>query len=105
MKNQYFLWSLILLIYVCFASVSSTTYALAEKERTETGISFDQFVEPEKNKPPIYETKSIAYPNTSGALPHLGQMMTSFLLLLVGIGCLIVFVGVISLRKVYNITI
>ncbi|MGM0218749.1 hypothetical protein [Enterococcus sp. AZ126] len=45
------------------------------------------------------------FPNTSGpktgTLPHLGQMITSFILLLSGIACLIVFCGVISFKKIY----
>ncbi|OJG55483.1 hypothetical protein RV06_GL001926 [Enterococcus haemoperoxidus] len=44
-------------------------------------------------------------PNTSGpkngSLPHLGQMITSFILLLSGIACLIVFCGVLSFKKIY----
>ncbi|MGM0218051.1 hypothetical protein [Enterococcus sp. AZ126] len=45
------------------------------------------------------------FPNTgnlqNGTLPHLGQMITSFILLLSGIACLIVFCGVISFKKIY----
>ena len=45
------------------------------------------------------------FPNTggpkTGSLPHLGQMITSFILLLSGIACLIVFCGVISFKKIY----
>ncbi|WP_375179645.1 hypothetical protein [Enterococcus rotai] len=45
------------------------------------------------------------FPNTNGSkngsLPHLGQMITSFILLLSGIACLIVFCGVISMKKIY----
>lgn len=45
------------------------------------------------------------FPNTSGpkngSLPHLGQMITSFILLLSGIACLIVFCGVLSFKKIY----
>ncbi|OTN83839.1 hypothetical protein A5819_003658 [Enterococcus sp. 7E2_DIV0204] len=103
MKKTYFSWSLLIVICVVGVLFSQAKYALAEQEKTETGISFNQSVEPEKPTPPIYEPKPPVYPTTEGALPHLGQMMTSFILLLSGVACLIVFLGVISLRKVYSI--
>ncbi|MBO0439836.1 hypothetical protein [Candidatus Enterococcus ikei] len=103
MKKIYFIWPLFLVVCVLVFLFSQAPQALAEQEKTETGISFNQSVEPDKPKPPIYETKPPVYPATDGALPHLGQMMTSFILLLLGVACLIVFLGVISLRKVYSI--
>ena len=103
MKKIYFIWPLFLVVCVLGFLFSQAPQALAEQEKTETGISFNQSVEPDKPKPPIYETKPPVYPATDGALPHLGQMMTSFILLLLGVACLIVFLGVISLRKVYSI--
>ena len=103
MKKPYFIWPLFLVVCVFGLLFSQTPQALAEQEKTETGISFNQSVEQEKPKPPIYETKPPVYPTSDGVLPHLGQMMTSFILLLLGVTCLIVFLGVISLRKVYSI--
>ncbi|EOL49887.1 hypothetical protein [Enterococcus caccae] len=103
MGKRYFIWPLLSVLCVFGLLFSQAPQALAEQEKTETGISFNQSVEPEKPKPPIYETKPPVYPSTDGALPHLGQMMTSFILLLLGVACLIVFLGVISLRKVYRI--
>lgn len=103
MKKTYFIWPLFIVICVFGLLFSQAPYAFAEQEKTETGIYFDPFVKTDKPKPPIYETKNPGYPKTNGALPYLGQMMTSFILLLLGVACLIVFLGVISLRKVYSI--
>ncbi|OTN89265.1 hypothetical protein A5819_001757 [Enterococcus sp. 7E2_DIV0204] len=103
MKKQYVIWPLLIVMCVFGSLLSQSSQVFAEQEKTDTGISFNQFIEPEKPKPPIYETKPTGYPDTDGALPHLGQMMTSFILLLLGVACLIVFLGVISLRKVYSI--
>ncbi|OJG74017.1 hypothetical protein RV12_GL000365 [Enterococcus quebecensis] len=85
------------------ALFSHTPDVLADQDQTDMGISFNQFVEQDKPKPPIYEAKPTGYPSTDGALPHLGQLMTSFILLLLGVACLIVFLGVISLRKIYSV--
>ncbi|MGM0218061.1 hypothetical protein [Enterococcus sp. AZ126] len=45
------------------------------------------------------------YPKTSesknGLLPHLGQMITSYIILLSEIACLIIFCGVICFKKIY----
>ncbi|EOL50921.1 hypothetical protein [Enterococcus caccae] len=103
MKKPYSIWPLFFVVGVFWVLFSQATQALGEQEKTETGISFNQSVEPDEPKSPIYETKTPVYPETDGALPHLGQMMTSFILLLLGVACLIVFLGVISLRKVYSI--
>lgn len=103
MKKNYFIWPLLMVMCLFLTMFGQTASVFADQEKTDAGISFDQFIEPEKPKPPIYETKPPQLPATSGALPHLGQMMTSFILLLLGVACLIVFLGVISLRKVYSI--
>ncbi|WP_430602052.1 hypothetical protein IGJ02_002261 [Enterococcus sp. DIV0724b] len=105
MKKPYFIWPMLIGICAFCVLLGQVTVVFADQEKTETGISFDQFVEQEKQKPPIYETKPTTDPTLNGALPHLGQMMTSFILLLLGVTCLIVFLGVISLKKVYNITV
>ncbi|EOL49877.1 hypothetical protein [Enterococcus caccae] len=104
MKKACFIWPLVMMLYVFFTLFSQVTYVLADQDKTDTGISFNQFYEPDKPKAPIYETKPGGI-STDGALPHLGQMMTSFILLLLGVACLIIFLGVVSLRKVYSINI
>ncbi|EOL46368.1 hypothetical protein [Enterococcus caccae] len=103
MKKPYFIWLLLMGICTFLVVADQVTVAFADQEETEAGISFNQFVEQDKQKPPLYETKPITDPTLNGALPHLGQMMTSFILLLLGVACLIIFLGVVSLRKVYNI--
>ncbi|MEI5993505.1 hypothetical protein [Candidatus Enterococcus mansonii] len=104
MEKPYIIWPLSIMITLFIVLFSQSAYGFAaDQDKTETGISFNQFIEPEKPKPPIYETKPAEYPATDGALPHLGQMMTSFILLLLGVACLIIFLGVVSLRKVYSI--
>ncbi|WP_207695823.1 hypothetical protein DOK67_0001461 [Enterococcus sp. DIV0212c] len=105
MKKHTIIWSLVVMISIGLTLFSRTSYALAEQENTEAGISFEQFIGPESPKPPVDEKDVTGYPTTNGALPMLGQMLTSFILLLLGVACLIIFLGVISLRKVYSINV
>lgn len=101
-RTRYGCWLLMVLTVVVFLFFQSLSVQ-ASQEKTDAGIAFEQSVEQENITDPIYPSKPTKSPSVNGSLPHLGQMVTSFIFLLLGLACLIVFVGVISLRKIYNI--
>lgn len=77
--------------------------------QNDVGIHFEKSTdttdteEPSKKNPTENPPKLLPSTNGSknGALPHLGQMITSFILLLGGVACLIAFCGIILFRKIY----
>lgn len=102
MKISHFIGFLLLLGYFFY---SHTVYAVVEQEETEVGITFGEFVKPSKPEPPIYKPALPNYGNKEQYLPSLGQFISSFILLLIGVACLLVFLGIVSLRKIYKIKI
>lgn len=91
-----------LLLFCSFTSSVQTVHAeQANADKTDTAIMFEESttVVPSKTKPPVI-VKPVG-PTRDQQLPHLGQLITSIILLLIGICVLIVFVGVFSLKQLY----
>lgn len=85
---------------------TSVVSAATEVEKTEAGIVFEEkekSIESNSSEPPIHEYQPEIHKPGETSLPKLGQMITSFVLLLSGVACLIICFGVISLKKIYNI--
>lgn len=71
------------------------------ERKTKVGIGFEKTPDvPIVSKPIKYQP---AVPQNIGQLPHTGEMLTSFIILLIGLSILIVFVGVANLKRVYYI--
>lgn len=101
MTKKFFIAPSILLIVLLCTLFIQGSDVFADQGKSDVGISFDPSKEVEKPEPPIYEPKPPGGLDKNSALPHLGQMVTSFILLLIGVSCLIVGIGIIGLRKVY----
>ncbi|WP_375179514.1 hypothetical protein [Enterococcus rotai] len=72
--------------------------------KSEVGIEFKkESRDPFKPIPPIYDPPIRPIEKPRGQLPRTGELLTSFIILLIGISILIVFVGVANLQRVYYI--
>ncbi|WP_348920526.1 hypothetical protein [Enterococcus rotai] len=97
-------WLMLVFIPIVFAFTSESVWATTNTRQNEVGIYFEEDegkkILPQKPADPL-----VKYPDTngnkSGYLPHLGQMISSFILLLTGVTCLVVFCGVMMFRKIY----
>lgn len=97
-------WLLLVFIPIIFTFTSESVLATSSTEQNEVGIYFEEDdgkkILPQKPTNPL-----VKYPDTNGSkngyLPHLGQMISSFIFLLVGVTCLVIFCGVLMFRKIY----
>ena len=83
--------------------VSAITYPVIAAEKnneTEITIVLDKSTSP-TTPPPIVNPKQPPVPKPGGVLPQLGELLTSFIFLLVGCSLLIIVIGVFNLKKVY----
>lgn len=101
MKKRIVVRTLLRLTLIWGALVFYGSTSWADQGKTEAGIKFEQTEDTSHTEPPTYEPKPPGGLDKEGTLPHLGQMVTSCILLLSGVSCLIVSIGIIGLRRVY----
>ncbi|WP_086314461.1 hypothetical protein A5821_002032 [Enterococcus sp. 7F3_DIV0205] len=71
------------------------------ERKTKVGIGFEEIPDDPIVREPIkYQP---ATPKNIGQLPNTGEMLTSFIVLLIGLSVLIIFVGIANLKRVYYI--
>lgn len=102
-KNKYLI-KVILLQTLLFISFCSNNIVV-QAEKTDAGIGFEESTTTDSSKPepPITLNPKPLGPDRDTQLPHLGQMISSIILLLIGLGMLIIFIGVFALKKLcYN---
>lgn len=94
-------WLMLVFIPIVFTFTSESVLATSSTRQNEVGIYFEK----DGGKTIVQKKPLIKYPDTNGSkneyFPHLGQMISSFIILLIGITCLVIFCGVLMLRKVY----
>lgn len=106
-----FLGVLLSLIITPMSTVQANDMVNSDKKETEVDITFkksEQKITPVVPKePPIYHPPIdvISPLKPKGQLPHTGELLTSFVMLLVGLSLLIVFVGMANLKRVYYISV
>ena len=111
MRFLVFLGVLLSLIVTPMSTVQANDMINPDKKETEVDIIFkksEQKVVPAVPKvPPIYHPPIEVIPSKkpNGQLPHTGELLTSFVMLLAGLSLLIVFVGVANLKRVYYISV
>lgn len=104
-KNKYLIKVILLQAFLFISFCSNNIVVQAEK--TDAGIGFEESTitttDSSKPEPPITLTPKPIGPDRDTQLPHLGQMISSIILLLIGLGMLIIFIGVFALKKLcYN---
>jgi len=98
-KNKYVFKLILFQIVLIFSLCSTNNFVLAEK--TDAGIGFEESTVTTAGSSSS-ETPTILKPvdpNIDAKLPHLGQMISSIILMLFGLGILVIFVGIFALKK------
>ncbi|MBO0475383.1 hypothetical protein IGL98_003267 [Enterococcus sp. DIV0840] len=95
-KKSVFLVKIIMIQVLLFLILCSNSL-FVQAEKTDAGIGFEESKVVDPVTPPA-EIKPVG-PDRDKQLPHLGQMVTSIILLLIGLGMLVIFIGVLSLKK------
>lgn len=71
--------------------------------KAEVEIKFKEAEVPIVPEPPIYEPPYSIIPpqKPKGILPHTGELLTSFIIMLTGLSILIILIGISNLKRVY----
>ncbi|MBO0468671.1 hypothetical protein JZO73_14270 [Enterococcus plantarum] len=102
-KNKYLFMIILFHSLIFLAFCTSNTFVQAEK--TDVGIGFEESTctTIDSSNPEIPIILKPIGPNRETQLPHLGQMLSSIILLLIGLGIVIIFIGIFALKKLcYN---
>lgn len=96
---------LVALIPLFLATFIFSIPVSADQDDTDLGIEFGV---PEEESgevsPPIYPGGPTEPAQPSGTLPHTGEVITSFIVMLSGLSLIICVVGIVSIRKAYGFT-
>lgn len=96
---------LILGFHPVFAADQTLTSGSYDKDETRTGIEFGETskeIIKGEPKDKVYKVNiSSSKPIGDKLLPNTGEMITSFIILLVGMSLIIIFIGVKSLQRIY----
>lgn len=93
---------LVSLVVVCFLVLFYGQTVLAANEtqhESDLSIFFEKGNEPDKPKPPVDPIDPGAKPKP-GPLPQTGELLTSFIFLLLGVALMILVIGIVTIKKI-----